>query len=77
MADAARLDKWLIEHCKRDGTRRVARRDAQRHGTVRDGARLTAAINELVSLDRIQVRKDEKQVSIWINPALLIEGGAS
>ena len=75
MADAARLDKWLIEHCRRERTHFVARRNAQRHGTVRDGARLDVAITELVSLDRIQLRKDGRQLSIWLNPALMTEGG--
>ena len=75
MVDTARLDGWLIEHCKRERTQCVARRDAQRQGAVRDGARLDVAIRELVSLDRIQLRKDGKQLSIWVNPALLAEGG--
>lgn len=75
MANAARLDRWLIEHCIRERTHYVARRKAQRHGTIRDGTRLDAAISELVSLDRIQLRKDGKQLSIWVNPALLAEGG--
>jgi putative DNA primase/helicase len=75
MADAARLDRWLIEHCKRERKHFVARRYAQRHGTIRDGGRLDAAISELESLDRIQLRKDGKQLSIWVNPALLAEGG--
>jgi putative DNA primase/helicase len=74
MADAARLDKWLLEHCRRERTHCVARRYAQRHGTIRDGARLDVAITELVSLDRIQLRKDGKQLSIWVNPALLTSG---
>ena len=75
MADAARLDKWLLEHCRRERTHCVARRYAQRHGTIRDGARLDVAITELVSLDRIQLRKDGKQLSIWLNPALMVIGG--
>lgn len=77
MADAARLDRWLLEHCIRERTHLVTRRNAQRHGTVRDGVRLTAAINELVSLDRIQIRKEGKQSSILINPALLKESDKS
>ena len=76
MADAARLDKWLIEHCKRERTHCVGKRYTRQHGTVRDGARLDVAIIELVSLDRIQLRKDGKQLSIWLNPALMTEGGA-
>jgi putative DNA primase/helicase len=75
MADAARLDRWLLEHCRRERTHYVARRFAQRHGTIRDGARLDVAITELVSLDRIQLRKDGKQLSIWLNPALMVIGG--
>lgn len=75
MADAARLDKWLIEHCRRERTHCVARREAQRQGTVRDGARLDVAISELASLDRIQLRKKGKQLSIWLNPALIVIGG--
>ena len=74
MADAARLDSWLLGHCRRERTHYVARRNAQRHGTIRDGARLDVAINELASLDRIQLRKDGKQLSIWLNPALLTGG---
>jgi putative DNA primase/helicase len=75
MADAARLDRWLIEHCRREHTHFVGKRYARQHGTIRDGARLDIAISELVSLDRIQVRKEGKQVSIWLNQALLMEGG--
>ena len=74
MVDTARLEGWLIEHCKRKRTHCVARRDAQRQGAVRDGARLDVAIKELVSLDRIQLREDGKRLSIWLNPALLTGG---
>ena len=75
MVDAARLDKWLLEHCRRERTHCVARRYAQRHGIIRNGARLDAAISEPESLDRIQLRQDEKQLLIWINPALMTDGG--
>lgn len=74
MADAARLDKWLIEHCKRESTHHVSKRHTRQYGTIRDGKRLDAAISELVSFDRIQVRQDGKQISIWLNPALMTTG---
>ncbi|MBL8497325.1 YfjI family protein [Nitrosomonas sp. JL21] len=67
MADAVRLNDWLIQHCKQNCTQFVAKRFVQQYGTVRDGMRLDAAINELESLDRIQIRKDRKKVSIWLN----------
>lgn len=75
MADAVRLDKWLLEHCRRERTHCVRKRYTRQHGTVRDGARLDAAISELISLNRIQLRKDGKQLSVWLNPALMGIGG--
>ena len=77
MADAARLDRWLIEHCRQGRTQCVGKRYTRQHGPIRDGARLDVAISELVSLDRIQLRRDGKQLSIWLNPVLMEEGGAS
>jgi len=77
MADAARLDRWLIEHCRQGHTHCVGKRYTRQHGPIRDGGRLDVAISELVSLDRIQLRKDGKQLSIWLNPALMAEGSAS
>jgi hypothetical protein len=38
---------------------------------VRDGKLLDAAIAELDGLDRLQIRKDGKQITIHMNPALL------
>lgn len=77
MADAVRLDNWLIEHCKREHTLCIGKRHTRQHANIREGARFENAINELVSLDRIRVEQDGKQIFIWINPALLQEGGAS
>lgn len=70
LLDAVRLNDWLIQHCKREHTHCVAKREAQRH-CIRDGSRLDSAITELVSMDRIDVRKDGKKISIWLNPAIL------
>jgi putative DNA primase/helicase len=44
---------------------------------LRDGARLDSAIRELAELDRLQLVKDGKRLTIQVNPALVIEGGAS
>lgn len=77
MADAIRLDKWLIAYCRSEKNHFVGKRYAQRSGAIRDGSRLDEAIKELESLGRVQLRKDGKQLSIWINPALLADGCAS
>lgn len=71
LADAGRLDTWLIEYCRREHTHMVSTRDAQRLGPVRDKDKLTTATKELVDLDRIQIRKDGRRIAICVNPALI------
>ncbi|MXS81520.1 YfjI family protein [Nitrosomonas oligotropha] len=76
LTDAVRLNDWLIQHCKREHTHYVTKRHAQQYGTIRDTARFNAAIAELEALDRIRIRKDEKKISIWLNPKLLTQEAA-
>ena len=71
MADAVRLDSWLIEHCKRERTLLVSTRDAQQRGPVRDKERLEQALRDLQELDRLRVTRDERQRNIRVNPALI------
>lgn len=77
LADAARLDRWLIEYCRQERTQMVGKNHVRQHGPMRDGARLDAAIRELAELDRLRLVKDGKRLTIQVNPALVIEGGAS
>jgi putative DNA primase/helicase len=71
LANAVRLDTWLIEHCKREHVNLAGKNHVRRHGPLRDKALLDAAIKELVELNRIQLAKEEKRLIIKINPALL------
>lgn len=71
LADAARLDRWLIEYCGRSRTHMVGKNHVRQHGPLRDGARLDAAIRELAELDRLRLLKDGKRLTIHLNPALL------
>lgn len=68
LADAARLDNWLIEHCKSGF---VSSRDVRRLGPIRDKDRLAAALKELEELNRVVVTTEGKRKTIEINPALL------
>ena len=77
LADAARLDSWLIEYCRREQTHLVRKNHTRQHGPLRDGAALDAAIRELANLDRVRLVKDGKRLTIHVNPALVFEGGAS
>lgn len=71
LADAARLDSWLIEHCQRERTHLVGKNVALQYGPLRKKENLDGAIRELAELDRLQVRKDGKRAMLVINPALL------
>jgi len=77
LADAARLDSWLIEYCKRERTHFVGKNHTRQHGPLRNGEALDAAIRELANLDRVRLLKDGKRLTIQVNPALVIERGAS
>ena len=72
LADGARLDSWLIEHCKRERTHLVPTREAQRCGPIRDKEKLTAALRELEELDRVRVTHEGRRKTIKVNPALVI-----
>ena len=71
LADAARLDSWLIEYCRLQGTSYVSRRDAQRLGPIRDKEKFRVALHELEELDRVKVAQDGRQKVILVNPALI------
>jgi len=75
LADAARLDSWLIDYCNREKTHSVGKNHTLQHGTLRTGATLDSTIQLLVDLDRIQLVKDGKIQTIKVNPELLLNGG--
>ena len=76
LADAARLDAWLIEYCNRERTHVVGKNHTRQHGPVRNGVALDTAIRELAELDRVRLVKNEKRLTIEVNPALVSEGDA-
>lgn len=76
-ADAARLDSWLLDYCRREKTNIVPRREVQRNvtpGHLRQKAALDFALAELEEAGRVQLVQDGRRKEIHINPALL-EGG--
>lgn len=75
LADAARLDTWLVEHCRRERTTMVGKNRVRQHGPLRVGARLDTAIQELSDLGRIRLVKDGKRLTIHVNPALVEVAG--
>ena len=71
LADAARLDTWLIEYCSRKSTLSVGKNYVRQHGPLRDGKRLDAAIRELAAFDRLKLESIGKHLTIFLNPALV------
>lgn len=71
LADAARLDSWLIAYCRRERTHLVPKNAARQYGPLRDGKRLDAAVRELCELDRLRLTQDGRRLALKVNPALL------
>jgi putative DNA primase/helicase len=74
LANAVRLDAWLIEYGRRERTNIVPRREAQRSGPVRDKDALKQALQELDDLSRARLVVEGRRKDIFINPALLAGG---
>lgn len=71
MADAVRLDSWLIEHCRRERKGFAGKTHIRQYGPLRNGSRLDAAITELSEHNRLELVKDGKMITVHVNPALL------
>lgn len=69
--DAARLDAWLLEYCRREHASAVGKNHVRRYGPIRDKQRLDAAINELSGLYRARLGKQNGILTIFVNPAIL------
>lgn len=79
LADAARLDGWLLDYCRRQNTSMVPRREVQRNVTpvhLRQKAALEGALRELIEAGHVLLFQDGRRKEIHVNPALL-EGGAA
>lgn len=77
MADAARLDRWLVDHCRRQRVGTVPKRDIQRNVTpvhLRQKGPLDEALRELTEAGRVRQVQDGRRKDIHVNPALLNGG---
>ena len=77
IANGSRLDRWLLEYCRRQKTDVISRRDVQRNVSpvhLRGKAALDDALRELVETGRVQLVSEGLRKEIHVNPAL-IEGG--
>jgi putative DNA primase/helicase len=74
LADAARLDGWLIAHCNGEHKTSVHKNHVKQYGPgrLRDSRQLETALMTLQDLDRIRI-KAGRPVLIELNPLLLSE----
>jgi putative DNA primase/helicase len=77
IANAQRLDDWLINHCRIARVGTVPTKVVQHRGPgpLRDRAALQAAMAELEDLGRARVAMAGRRRLIEVNPALLPAGG--
>lgn len=73
LADAARLDSWMLTYCERHNTNIVPVAKIQQGAPIdlRKKAAIEAAVEELEGLERARRVTDGKRKTIHINPALL------
>jgi hypothetical protein len=71
LADAAKLDMWITDYCKKYNQPFIGKNYVRQFGPLRDGARLDCAIEELGKLDRLKLKKDGKCMILYVNPSLL------
>lgn len=73
VADAVKLDSFLIERCKVAQSHMVSKSVAIQYSPLRTKEKLDAAIKVLCDLDRVQIQKHGKRITLKINPALLAD----
>ena len=78
LANAARLDTWLVDYCRRERTHLVPIAKLQQGGPggLRSKASIETAVRELEDLGRARLVQEGRRKTIKVNPALL-SGGKS
>jgi hypothetical protein len=74
LANAARLEAWMLDYCKREQTDQVQTRVIQQRispVSLRDGAVFAKAVSELAVLGRARLVKDGKKRTVQIRPEVL------
>ena len=74
LANPMRLESWMLDWCRREGTDKVPTKAVQQFGPggLRDKAVIDATVNELADLGRARLVKDGRKRLIQIRPELLV-----
>ncbi|GLH67311.1 DUF3987 domain-containing protein [Geothrix edaphica] len=73
LADAAHLESWLVNRCRKNGSSEVPTKEVQQFGpgTLREKAKIDAAMMELEELGRARRITEGKRRFITLNPSIL------
>lgn len=73
LADAARLESWLVDRCRKNGSNEVPTKEVQQFGpgSLREKAKIDAAMMELEELGRARRITEGKRRFITLNPSIL------
>ena len=71
LADAVRLDTWIVNHCRQQGTQKASSTMLRQYGPVRDKKRFKEALESLTGRERLRDINEGRQRNIYVNPALL------
>lgn len=79
LADAARLESWLVDRCRKSGSNEVPTKEVQQFGPsgLREKAKIEAALSELVELGRAQGLTEGRRKFIALNPSVLSPVGVA
>jgi putative DNA primase/helicase len=71
LMNAERLDRWLIQYCRREACCAVSTQTIMQYSPLRDKASMLAAVSQLEDRNRARLHADGKKKMIAVNPALL------
>ncbi|MBV6274224.1 hypothetical protein KVP09_15090 [Alcaligenaceae bacterium CGII-47] len=69
--NAERLERWLIQYCRREQVASVTTRTALQYRPLRDKTALQSALAALEDHGRARLLADGRKRSVMVNPALL------
>ena len=74
LANPMRLETWMLDYCRREGTDKVSTKTVQQFGPggLREKAVIDSTVKELAELGRARIVRDGKRKLIQIRPDLLV-----
>lgn len=74
LANPMRLETWMLDYCRREGTDKVSTKTVQQFGPggLREKAVIDSTVKELAELGRARIVKGGKRKLIQIRPDLLV-----